>query len=137
MSLILRVHARIYEATDGRIGHKVLGVPTLMLRTKGRRSGQTRTNSLVYAHDGDEYLLVASNGGSDKPPAWLLNLKAEPAVEIQIGRKRLASTARVVEATDPEYQRLWKIVNDNNRDRYTAYQQQTSRSIPVVAIIPS
>src|SRR5205814_3124058 len=83
---ILRVHQRIYEATDGRIGHGTIGVPTLLLRTRGRRSGATRTNALVYARDGDAYLVVASNGGADRAPAWLHNLRANPQVEIQIGR---------------------------------------------------
>ncbi len=134
---ILRIHEAVYKATDGRIGHRTIGVPTLLLRTTGRRSGASRTNALVYAHDGDDYLLVASNGGADRHPAWLHNLKANPDVGIQVGRERRNATARVIEPSAPDYQRLWKIVNDNNRDRYTAYQRQTSRPIPVIAITPS
>jgi F420H(2)-dependent quinone reductase len=136
MSLVLRVHDTVYKATNGAIGHHVLGVPTLMLTTTGRRSGQPRTNSLVYARDGADYLLVASKGGSDSPPAWLLNLTANPQVEIQAGRERLRGVARVIEASDTDYDRVWKLVNANNRDRYSAYQQKTSRPIPVVAITP-
>jgi len=82
----LRVHAFIYEHTDGLIGHRLLGVGCLMLRTTGRKTGQTRTNSLVYARDGERYLVVASKGGSPKAPAWLLNLRAKPEVQVQIGR---------------------------------------------------
>jgi len=137
MSLLLRVHDAVYRASDGRIGHRVLGVPTLMLTTTGRRSGQLRTNSLVYARDGEDYLLVASKGGSDSPPAWLLNLVADPQVAIQVGRERLDGVARVVEPSDPDYGRVWKLANDNNKDRYTAYQQHTTRPIPVVAIAPA
>jgi F420H(2)-dependent quinone reductase len=137
MSLLLRIHDAIYRTSDGRIGHRVLGVPTLMLTTTGRRSGQPRTNSLVYARDGGDYLLVASKGGSDSPPAWLLNLTANPQVGIQVGRERLNGVARVIQRSDPEYERVWKLVNDNNKDRYTAYQRQTSRPIPVVAITPA
>jgi deazaflavin-dependent oxidoreductase (nitroreductase family) len=137
MSFVLRLHDAIYRASDGRIGHRVLGVPTLMLTTTGRRSGQLRTNSLVYARDGADYLLVASKGGSDSPPAWLLNLVANPQVGIQVGRERLEGAARVIESSDPDYERVWKLVNDNNKDRYTAYQQQTTRPIPVVAITPA
>lgn len=136
-SQILRIHEAVYKATDGRVGHRAIGVPTLLLRTTGRRSGQPRTNALVYARDGDTYLLVASNGGADRPPAWLHNVKANPDVGIQIGRERRNASARVIEPSDPDYQRLWKIVNDNNHDRYTAYQRQTSRPIPVIAIRPS
>jgi deazaflavin-dependent oxidoreductase (nitroreductase family) len=136
-SQVLRVHERVYVATDGRIGHRVLGVPTLLLRTTGRRSGATRTNGLVYADDGADYLVVASKGGDDRPPAWLLNLEAEPEVEIQIGRERQKAATRVVGPSDPDYERMWKIVNENNGDRYTAYQEATSRPIPVVVISPA
>lgn len=133
---ILKLHERLYEASDGRLGHKMIGVPTLLLRTTGRRSGQTRTNALVYALDGGDYVLVASNGGADKPPAWLHNLKADPSVSVQVGRERKAGHARVVEPSDPDYERLWKLVNENNKDRYHAYQKQTERPIPVVAVTP-
>jgi F420H(2)-dependent quinone reductase len=133
---VLRVHEALYKASDGRIGHRTLGVPTLLLRTTGRRSGVARTNGLVYARDGDDYLVVASNDGADRNPAWLHNVRAQPDVAVQIGRRRRTAKARVIEPPDPDYQRLWKIVNDNNQDRYTAYQRQTSRTIPVVALTP-
>ena len=86
-SQVLRVHERIYKATDGRLGHNMIGVPTLLLRTTGRRSGATRTNGLVYARDGDDYLVVASNGGADAAPGWLHNVRANPDVEVQVGRE--------------------------------------------------
>ena len=133
---VLRVHEKIYKTTDGRLGHKMVGVPTLLLRTTGRKSGATRTNALVYARDGDDYLVVASNGGAPKNPAWLHNVRAKPEVEIQVGRERQSATARVIEPSDPEYDRLWKLVNENNKDRYTAYQEKTSRPIRVVALTP-
>jgi F420H(2)-dependent quinone reductase len=134
---ILRVHERLYKRTNGRIGHRMVGVPTLLLSTIGRRSGASRTNALVYARDGEDYLIVPSNGGDDRPPAWLHNLRAQPEIEIQIAREHRRGTARIIESTDPDHERLWKIVNDNNRDRYTAYQKQTTRPIPVVAITPT
>lgn len=134
---VLRLHEAIYKGTDGRLGHHMIGVPTLLLRSTGRRSGVTRTNALVYAQDGDDYLIVASNGGADRHPAWLHNLKAHPAAEIQVGRERLAVTSTVVEPSDPRYDRLWQIVNANNKDRYSAYQRQTERPIPVVVLTPS
>jgi deazaflavin-dependent oxidoreductase (nitroreductase family) len=136
-SQILRLHEQLYKQTDGRVGHHMIGVPTLLLRTTGRRSGATRTNGLVYARDGDDYLVVPSNGGADRHPAWLHNVRATPDVEIQIARQRLQGKARIVESSDPDFERLWKIANDNNRDRYNAYQKQTTRAIPVVAITPS
>src|SRR3954470_16637815 len=100
-SQVLRVHEQIYRRTDGRLGHRMIGVPTLLLRTTGRRSGVTRTNGLVYARDGDSYLVVASNGGADRAPAWLYNLRAKPEVGIQVRRERLTGSARVVESSDP------------------------------------
>ena len=133
----LRLHEQLYKRTDGRVGHHMIGVPTLLLRTTGRRSGATRTNGLVYARDGDDYLVVASNGGADRHPAWLHNVRANPDVEIQVGRERRKGAARVLGPSDPDYERLWKIVNGNNKDRYTAYQKQTSRPIPVVVVTPT
>jgi F420H(2)-dependent quinone reductase len=115
----------------------MIGVPTLLLRTTGRRSGATRTNGLVYARDGDDYLVVASNGGADRPPAWLHNLRANPDVEIQIARERRKGSAMAVEPSDNDYDRLWKIANDHNHDRYSAYQKQTARPIPVIVIRPA
>lgn len=134
---LLRIHEELYKRTDGRLGHGMLGVPALLLRTTGRRSGVVRTNGLVYARDGDDYLVVASNGGADRPPSWLYNLQANPDVEIQIGRERKHGTARVVEPSDESYERRWKLVNAHNRDRYSAYQAKTTRPIPVVAIRPT
>lgn len=133
----LRIHAAIYERTDGRFGHRLLGVPTLMLRTTGRRTGATRTNSLVYARDGERYLVVPSNGGAPKAPAWLHNLRANPVTEVQVGRERRAATATVVTRAEPDFERLWRAVNDNNANRYEAYQKRTTREIPVVALTPN
>jgi F420H(2)-dependent quinone reductase len=134
---VLRIHERLYEASDGRIGHKMIGVPTLLLRSTGARSGETRTNALVYARDGADYLVVASNGGADKNPAWLFNLRANPAVEIQIGRERRKARAQILGPADSEYERLWKIADDENHHRYAAYQEQTERPIPVVVVTPA
>ncbi len=136
-SALLRVQHKLYTATGGRVGHKMIGVPTLMLYSKGRKSGQTRNNSLVYAKDGEDYLLVASNGGADQAPGWLYNVEADPNVEIQVKTERFPGTARVLRPDDDDYGRLWAIVNANNHDRYTAYQKKTDRPIPVVAVTPS
>ena len=133
----LRIHGELYKRTDGRLGHRMLGVPALLLRTTGRRSAMVRTNGLVYARDGDDYVVVASNGGADRPPSWLYNIQANPDVEIQIGRQRQKGTARVVEPPDESYERLWKVVNAYNRDRYSAYPRKTTRPIAVVAIRPT
>jgi deazaflavin-dependent oxidoreductase (nitroreductase family) len=136
LSHVLAVHERIYIATDGWIGHRLVGVPTLLLRTTGRRSGRERTNSLVYARDGEDLVVVASNGGADRNPAWLHNLRATPKVEVQIGRRRRPATARILTPGDPDYERLWTLADGGNGGRYAAYQRQTERPIPVVVLTP-
>jgi len=133
---VLRLHQRVYQSTGGRVGHRLIGVPTLLLHTTGRRSGLRRTSALVYALDGPAYLVVASNGGSDSPPGWLANVRAQPAVEMQVGPKVRKASAVVVGRDDPDYERVWRLVNDNNRQRYIAYQRKTSRPIPVVRVTP-
>lgn len=134
---VLEVHQLLYERSDGRVGHQMLGTPTLLLRTTGRRSGATRTNALVYLADDGRYVVVASKGGDDRPPAWLLNLTAEPSVEVQLGRERRQASAHVLGKDDPDYQRLWRLVNENNGGRYDRYQAKTARPIPIVVLTPS
>lgn len=132
----LRLHQAVYELTDGRLGHRMVGSPSLLLRTTGRRSGQRRTSALIYALDGRDYVLVASNWARESDPAWLLNIRANPSVEVQVARHRGPAMARVVEADDADYARLWAIANGGNRDRYTAYQARTRRRIPIVVVAP-
>lgn len=134
---LLHVHQAIYDLSDGRVGHRMLGVPCLLLRTTGRRTGKTRTSALVYARDGADYIVVASLGGSDDPPAWLHNVRSQPHVGVQIGRERFPVVATVVERGEADYPRLWRSVNEVNRDRYDAYQAKTSRPIPLVRLTPS
>jgi deazaflavin-dependent oxidoreductase (nitroreductase family) len=133
----LRIHQLVYERTDGLIGHRILGVATLLLRTTGRRSGQTRTNALNYVEDGGRYVVVASKGGAPKPPAWLLNVRAKPEVEVQIARRRIPCTATVLDHDHQDFARLWKLANDKNSGRYDAYQRATDRPIPLVVLTPT
>jgi F420H(2)-dependent quinone reductase len=133
---VLRVHDAVYQKTNGWIGHRTLGIPSLLLHTVGAKTGQARTASLTYARDGGNYLIVASKGGDPKAPGWYHNLKADPNVEINVGPKRFGVTAKPVLPDDPDYGRLWQIVNKNNGDRYAAYQKKTSRPIPVVVLTP-
>jgi F420H(2)-dependent quinone reductase len=135
---LLGLHDTIYKATDGRIGHRIpFGPVNLILHTVGAKTGQARANTLTYARDGDAYLVVASKGGDPKAPGWYHNLKANPNVEINVGPKRFAVTAKPVLPDNPDYARLWEIVNKNNAHRYEGYQKRTSRPIPVIALTPS
>lgn len=134
--LTLKVHQQIYERTGGVLGHRLLGLPTLLLHTRGRRTGQPRTSALVYAKDGDNLLVVASNGGHRKPPAWLLNLEAEPQVVAQIGVRKREVTATPLRPGQPDYERLFTLCDKVNRGTYTKYQEKTDRPIPVVVLSP-
>ncbi|MDA8627619.1 nitroreductase family deazaflavin-dependent oxidoreductase [Pseudomonadales bacterium] len=136
-STVLKIHQSIYESTDGLLGHKLLGVPTLLLRTKGRKSGEIRTTALIYLDDNNSKVVVASKAGDSKPPAWLLNLQANPKVEYQLNRDRVAAVTEVIERGHPDYERLWKEHNDRNAGRYDEYQSLTERPIPLVRLVPS
>jgi len=142
----LRVHQAIYKASRGRIGRRLAGTPALLLTTTGRKTGQLRTNALSYLRDDDAWVVVASNGGSDRPPGWLANLKANPDVVVRDGSKSFKARARV--ATASERERLWPLVNRNNRGlapvlhrgakgRYDVYQKHTQREIPLVILEPA
>lgn len=133
---VLGLHQFIYERTNGRLGHRLLVVPCLLLRTVGAKTGMHRTSCLTYARDGASYLVVASNGGDRRYPGWYHNLRADPAAEIQIGTKRQRVTARFAMPGDPDFDRLWKVVNDNNSNRYQSYQKLTDRPIPVAVLSP-
>jgi deazaflavin-dependent oxidoreductase (nitroreductase family) len=135
-SQVLQVHDTVYQKSKGWIGHRTLWVPSLLLHTVGAKTGKQRTTSLTYARDGDKYLIVASKGGAPRAPGWYHNLKANPHVEINVGPRRFAVTARPALSGDPDYQRLWQIVNKNNQNRYNEYQKKTSRPIPVVVLTP-
>ena len=138
LGLFVRVHDALYQRTNGWIGHRIPGAPnSLLLHTIGAKTGLPRTSALSYARDGDSYLVVASNGGDPRAPGWYHNLKASPRVEINVGPRRFAVTAAPVLSTDPDYARLWRIVNANNADRYDGYQARTTRPIPVVRLTPA
>lgn len=134
---LLHIHDLIYQKTGGRIGHRMPGVPpSLLLHTTGAKTGQARINTLSYARDGENYVVVASMGGAPRSPGWYHNLKANPNIEINVGTKRLKVTAKPILPDDPDYARLWRIVNENNSHRYEAYQKKTSRPIPIVVLTP-
>jgi deazaflavin-dependent oxidoreductase (nitroreductase family) len=133
---VLKVHQFVYERSGGRIGHRLAGTRSLLLRTVGAKTGQPRTNALTYAKDRADYVVVASMGGAPRSPGWYHNLRAHPEAEIQVGTRRISVTARAVLPGDPDRDRLWQLADENNEGRYRAYQKQTSRPIPVVVLSP-
>ncbi|WNG91691.1 nitroreductase family deazaflavin-dependent oxidoreductase [Mycobacterium sp. ITM-2016-00318] len=132
---LFQLHDKVYRHSNGWIGHRLLILPSLLLHTVGAKTGMQRTNSLTYARDSGDYLIVASNGGSPRSPGWYHNLKADPNVEINVGPRRFAVTAQPVLPGDPDRERLWKIVTKYNK-AYPEYQKKTSRPIPIVRLTP-
>lgn len=134
---LIRMHDKVYKQTNGRVGHRIPGIPpALLLHTVGAKTGQPRSHSLTYARDGGNYVIVASNGGADRNPAWYHNLRANPDVEINVGTKRFAVHAHQLKPGDSDYDRLWAVVNKHNFGFYTGYQSRTSRPIPVIVLTP-
>ena len=130
----MRGHAAVYRATDGRIGGRVPGLPSLLLLDHiGAKSGRLRTTPLVYMPDGVNLLIVASKGGYPRNPSWLHNLRAHPDTEVQIGRTRLKVHAR--EANSDERRRLWPRAAKHN-PHWARYRERTSRQIPLVLLEP-
>jgi deazaflavin-dependent oxidoreductase (nitroreductase family) len=125
-------HVRRYVETGGADGHIWRDATTLLLTTRGRRSGQLRRTPLIYGRDGDDYILIASYRGRDHHPLWYENILADPAVRIQVLDDVFPAVATTVE-DDAERDRLWAIMNDIYPG-YDEYQAGTARRIPVVRI---
>jgi deazaflavin-dependent oxidoreductase (nitroreductase family) len=124
-------HVRSYLETNGEKGHLYQGWPTLLLTTRGRKSGKLRRTALIYGQDGDRYLLVASNAASPRHPAWYLNLVANPDVTVQVGPDVFTTRARTAEAD--EKQSLWPVMTEIF-PLYDKYQSQTDRELPLVIL---
>ena len=129
-----KAHTWLYRATGGKVGYKAGKLTNLLLTTTGRKSGALRTVALHYMADGDTYVIVASNGGSDHPPAWWLNLQKTPHVTVQVGNLTTDVVAGV--ATPEEHARLWPKLKELN-PFYGRYEQITDREIPVVVLRPA
>ena len=130
------VHRGVLAVSFGRLGWKVQAMPALALTTTGRRSGEPRTVMLTSpVQEGDTLVVVASRGGDDRHPAWFLNLRDRPEVEVSFrGGARTPYTARV--ASPEERARLWPQVASTYKG-YAGYQARTDREIPLVLLAPA
>jgi deazaflavin-dependent oxidoreductase (nitroreductase family) len=135
-------HANRYLASGGNDGHiykmtqpgrPELSVPSLLLTTKGRKSGERFIFPLFYGTAGNSYFVVASKGGAPQHPGWYRNLLANPEVEVQVGTAKMTARART--ATGEERARLWQKALEF-WPPYADYQQKTAREIPVVVLDP-
>lgn len=123
-------HIAIYRLTGGRL----FGNSTLLLTTIGRRSGRLRTTPLYFVRDGESYVVIASYGGSDRHPAWFLNLQATARALAEVRGHRIICRAELVPPDDrPE---LWRRLIDVY-PIYERYQRATRRTLPVVRLVPA
>jgi deazaflavin-dependent oxidoreductase (nitroreductase family) len=125
------LHRGLYRVSGGRIGGRVWDLPVVLLTTTGRKSGKQRTVPLCSLRDGDDVVVIASYGGLDRPPAWWLNLEANPHAELLSGRTHRSVTAR--NAAPEERARLWSEVTAR-APGYLEYERRTAREIPVVIL---
>lgn len=130
------IHRTLLKISGGRVGWSAQDMPVLELTTTGRKSGLPRSVMLTSPlQEGEELVVVASRGGDDRPPAWFLNLKDNPDVQVRLqGEPSQQMRARV--ATAQERERLWPLVVADHRN-YAAYQTKTTREIPLVLLRPT
>jgi F420H(2)-dependent quinone reductase len=134
MEIIWKLHRFIYRASSGRVGGAIGGTPVLLLITTGRRSGEPRSVTLTYFEDGERFVVVGSNAGEDRHPAWWLNLQEHPDATVHIGRA--ITRVRAMEALGEERERLWAELI-RREPGYEEYQLRTDRRIPVVLLQPA
>lgn len=120
-----------FRANGGKVGGPFEGAPMVLLTTTGAKSGRERTTPLVYTTDGDRLVIIASAGGADHHPAWYHNLTARPDVTLEVGPEQFPARARIVE--EPERSRLYAQMAAV-MPGFNAYQEKTSRTIPVVIL---
>ena len=131
LALITAIHRFVYRASGGRLGRRFGGRDMLLLTTVGRKSGLERTAPLLYVPQGDDFVVVASNAGDDRAPAWWLNLEARPAATVRVGRETCGVRAR--RARPDEVPRLWPLL-EAAYGSYASYRERTTREIPVVLL---
>lgn len=131
VELFWKLHPPIYRLTRGRVLGELLGMPVLLLETRGRKTGARRTNALTYLPDGDAFVVIASVLGEERNPAWYWNLKATPDVEIEVRGERIPVRARETEGDEREA--LWQRVVERTPD-YADYARRTERRIPVMRL---
>ena len=131
--IVTAVHVALYRASGGRLFGKMGQNQVLVLTTTGRKSGQSRSTPLFYVNDGASYIVVASAGGASAPPAWWLNLQANPSGSIEAAGHRQSVTASQVAEEDKP--RLWQELA-RRYPGYDAYQRKTTRVIPLVRLQP-
>jgi deazaflavin-dependent oxidoreductase (nitroreductase family) len=128
-----KLNIPLYRLSGGRIGGKINEAPVLLLTTTGRKSGQARTAPVVYLTEGANVVVIGSNAGHNRAPAWSLNLKANPDAEVEVGRERRRVRARV--AAGDERADLWRRHNEQYSG-FDEYEARTDRDIALFVLEP-
>jgi F420H(2)-dependent quinone reductase len=128
-----KMNVPVYRLTGGRLMGKVNRAPVLLLTTTGRKSGQQRTAPVVYLADGENMIVINTNAGNARVPAWSLNLQANPEAEVEIGRKRRPVRARIAEGE--ERAELWRKHNEQYAG-FDDYQEKLDRKASVIVLEP-
>jgi deazaflavin-dependent oxidoreductase (nitroreductase family) len=123
-----------FRANHGRVGGNFEGAPLVVLHTVGARSGQPRTNIMMYRADGERYLIFASYAGADNNPAWYWNLKANPDARIEVGDEIVDVHATELEGKERDEKYAQQA---QQYPGFADYESKTSRVIPVVALTPT
>ena len=134
MKLIGIAHTSLYKMSSGKLGRNMRGSEVVLLTTTGRKSGKRRTSPLFGLADGENWTVIASQGGHPEHPNWYLNLRDNPDVELQVGGETKRMRAETAEGDDRE--RLWTKMAAMYSG-YDEYQTLTERIIPVVVLRPA
>ena len=129
-----KANVPLYRLTRGRVGGRVGRAPVLLLTTTGRKSGASRTAPVLYMRDGERLVVIGSNAGNVRPPAWALNLRANPEASVEVGADKSAVRARVAEGEERDG--LWRRMNEQYGG-FEDYRARTSRDIPVLVLEPA
>jgi deazaflavin-dependent oxidoreductase (nitroreductase family) len=131
--MVGKFNAPVYRLTRGRVGGKLGKAPILLLTTTGRKSGQPRTAPVLYLADGDRFVVINTNAGNDKTPAWSLNLRANPEADVEVGSRKVAVRSRLAEGE--ERADLWR----RHSEQYSGwdyYESKLDRAVGVFVLEP-
>jgi deazaflavin-dependent oxidoreductase (nitroreductase family) len=128
-----KLNVPVYRLTRGRLMNKVGRAPVLLLTSIGRKSGEPRTAPVLYLEHDGRYVVIGTNAGNKRTPAWAHNLRATPDAEIQVGAKKLRVSARVAEGEERED--LWRRSNEQYAG-FDTYLEKLDRDVSVFVLEP-
>ena len=133
LTLAGKLNVPVYRATRGKLFGRIGRAPVLLLTTTGRRSGMQRTAPVLYLADGERLVVIGSNAGNERAPAWALNLAAQPDAEVEVGAQRRSVRARIAEGEERD--ELWRRMNEQYGG-FDDYRTRTARQINLFVLEP-